>query len=446
VSVALVAGDQDAAREAAAQILASSSASTLARSTASRVLRPVAVRGRLTENEDAADRHQIYRSIAALKRQVRGMPRNAIAWLEMSRQYTLLGQNEQALKAMEAALSLAPEHRFVVRSGARLLVHLDQHDRAHRLVSRVAGAATDPWLVSAEIATASLAERPPTLVRHGRRLMEHAGLPPAHLTELAASLGTLDLEAGRDRQARRLLGRSIEDPNENALAQVEWAREAEKLTIHGLQERLEQDEESFEARALAAANAGRTEQALAEAWHWFFDEPFSTEPALFGSHEAAKIMRFEEGIAFAEHGLQANPQQPVLRNNLAFCLARLDRAEQAAVELRKINRDDMGSDDLAYVVATEGLIAFRSGDHDRGRRLYLEALQLTKRPTNRALALLMLAVEEFRIRAPQRQETAELARNTAVEVLSDEARGWLDHLDKSVEAAGEPTRAENKHS
>jgi Tfp pilus assembly protein PilF len=429
MSVAIVSGRFDEAREAASQLAATPSAPMLARAAAGRLLTrvPESQTRMSLRTDDETDARQVGRAIAALRAQTREDPRNALAWVEMARQYTLLGLEDQALRSMEVAVALAPNSRFVLRSAARLLVHADDALAAHRLLLNSSAAPNDPWLVSAEIATASLAERPARLVKQGRLLMD-ARLPPAHVTELAAALATLELEAGQAKRARRLFTRSIEDPNDNALAQAEWAHTAQRIAIDGLHERLEDAQDSFEAHALEAADGGRTDDAIAEAWKWLYDEPFSSDPALFGSHEAAKAKRFEDGAAFAERGLVANPNQPVLRNNLAFCLARLDRPAQASEQLSKIQRADLDDEDMAFVTATEGLIAYRSGDPLMGRRLYLEAIALTKQKRPKALALLMMAVEESRVKAPDRGETTAIALRAADEALVGEQRGWLQHL------------------
>ena len=74
--------------------------------------------------------------IHALKGQVRRAPRNAIAWVDLARAYAMRGQASSAVRAMEMALRLAPENRFVLRAGARCFVHVDEPDRAHDVLRR----------------------------------------------------------------------------------------------------------------------------------------------------------------------------------------------------------------------------------------------------------------------------------------------------------------------
>src|SRR5207247_5402102 len=53
--------------------------------------------------------------IGRLKAQLREAPRNPTVWVDLARAYTLRGQTEPAVRAMRAALGLAPGNRFVLR-------------------------------------------------------------------------------------------------------------------------------------------------------------------------------------------------------------------------------------------------------------------------------------------------------------------------------------------
>ena len=60
---------------------------------------------------------------------------NPIAYCELARCYTILGQQDKAEEMMNIALHLAPAHRYISRSAARLFLHLGDHDKAHYIVS-----------------------------------------------------------------------------------------------------------------------------------------------------------------------------------------------------------------------------------------------------------------------------------------------------------------------
>ena len=160
--------------------------------------------------------------IGRLRRRVRRDPRQALAWSELARCYTSLGLLPQAQKALFVALRLAPSSRYVLRNAASFYIHTGDPERAHSVLTRADATPGDPWLVAAEVATAHVAGRPSTLAKRGRRMVEGGDFSAFDLTELASELATLELAAGK-RQARRLFEKALLDPNDNSLAQAEWA-------------------------------------------------------------------------------------------------------------------------------------------------------------------------------------------------------------------------------
>jgi tetratricopeptide (TPR) repeat protein len=366
--------------------------------------------------------------IAELKAAVIRNPRNALAWTERSRQYTLQGQLEPAKQSMRCAVAVAPDHRLVLRSAARLFIHRKETDEAQRLLSSSSRTVNDPWLLASEIAAATYGGRSSRLIATGRRMLESGRFPAEHLTELASAVATVDLEAGADRRARRLFESSITAPNDNSLAQAEWA--AARLNVRGIDEKLRTTPESYEALALAASSRGRVDDALEHGWAWLMDQPFSPAPAFFGSHVAARAMLYARGAQFAEQGLIANPGAPMLVNNLAFCLARLNRPLAAHQAIARLDRSKLSDYEVPVITATQGLIAFRSGNPDEGRRLYLDAISaLANNRANRAIARLMLAVEEIRVAAPEWMRSSAVARSDAKAHLAGDSGEWLRHLD-----------------
>ncbi|GMQ84084.1 MAG: hypothetical protein BMS9Abin06_0839 [Gammaproteobacteria bacterium] len=61
--------------------------------------------------------------VRASRARLRQNPRNLLAHIDLSRAYTILGQNKHAVHAMENALRVAPSHRHSLRAAARLFVH-----------------------------------------------------------------------------------------------------------------------------------------------------------------------------------------------------------------------------------------------------------------------------------------------------------------------------------
>ena len=71
--------------------------------------------------------------IRSLKARLKSYPRNGLAWVDMARHYAMLGADKHAIRSMRSALALAPHNRFVLRSAARLYVHIDDAEPGVRV-------------------------------------------------------------------------------------------------------------------------------------------------------------------------------------------------------------------------------------------------------------------------------------------------------------------------
>ncbi len=135
---------------------------------------------------------------------------------------------------------------------------------------------------------------------------------------------------------------------------------------------------------------------------------------------------------------------PMLVNNPAFCLARLGQPREAQQVLARLDCSQLIDDERPVIAATKGLIAFRSGNPEEGRRLYADAIRTLNSRANRAIAMLMLAVEEMRLAAPEREWSSTVARRGAKANLAGDSDGWLRHLEEaeSANARKEPKQSQ----
>jgi tetratricopeptide (TPR) repeat protein len=384
----------------------------------------------LPPTEDIGEEHA-RGQIRQLRRGLRDDPRNALAWAEQARMYVQMGQHDPAKEAMRRALLLAPHHRYLLRAAVRLAVHLDEPGRAHALLLSTPRTQTDPWLTASEISVSALAERNPRYVRQARTLLNHGNWSAGHLTELASALGTAELDAGRSGRARDLFLTSLEIPNDNAVAQAESIGTSVPRVQDRLRDVVDEVPKSYEARSLAAAASGEGSTAVEEAAFWLADQPFSAEPATFGSYHAAAEKDLELSLKFANRGLIANRNNLILKNNAAFALAKLNRADEAAMRLHDVDVSRLSDDEKAMIRATEGLIAFRQSDPDLGQERYLEAIEQAVSPETRFMAGLMLVAETLRLRIPGAQEEAQKFRNEAPQALDRKDQSWLSYLEDS---------------
>lgn len=328
----------------------------------------------LVEPESVHDDHAI--RIRQLRDGLRREPRNPFGWADLALAHASAGNREGAHRAMRTALTLSPNHRIVLRSASRFFIHHDRSSYAHRILQRAEDIRTDPWLLAAELGTASSLNRTSRFTRAAKGLINDGSITPAHKTELAGALGTLHFWDGNTRHARKLFELSLAKPTDNSVAQAQWATNHGLGTLHGLPEHVT-IQRGFEARARLARMLGEWSVMLHECQRWLSDEPFAVEPAINGSFGASiGAMDFDAGIRFARAGLVANPSSQLLRNNLVFALVHRDQNGDLAEAVREFRRVGKPKGDMAITLgATEGLLRYRRGSPREGRRLYLKAIK-----------------------------------------------------------------------
>lgn len=327
-------------------------------------------------------------------------PRDAIGWCELARYYTIVGKLKRARRAVRTAVALAPNNRFILRSASRCFVHLGEPDVALDILRRSSGAKSDPWLAAAQLAIAQIVGKPTRLYRDARELSKSKSFAPFHLAELNAALSTMEMSAGNEKGARKMLQAALTDPTENALAQAWWARSRFRIQLKPMQLRASH---TFEANTRALVLGDKWQAALHAASLWLTDEPFSSNPALQLSFMlSVAFERHDEAVGILKSVLRSNPDDLLLLNNLAFALGQLGRTSEAREILTRLDLNHAPADRAVALIAAEGLLRFREGDVKSGREFYARAIQLAKnhqQERHAALAALYLAKEEKRAKS-----------------------------------------------
>lgn len=362
-----------------------------------------------------APAHEIRR----LKFWLSNYPNDSISHVEIARNYTLLGELSPAAEHLRVALALAPQTRFVLRSAARFDIHRGEKgdpEHAWRILEK--RAKVDPWICAARVAIADLHGFPIEGRRALTDLLERQS-DPADISELAAVVGTLELKSGRQRRGESFLQKSLIAPNENVIAQLEWASSQSSFQFD---EALLSKTIAPEAQATHANRAGNWVEAVDYSMQWLSDEPFSARPAFFGGFIASEMLQdFKAARWFAENGLASNPHDAGLMNNLAFSLIHLNEIESADELLIRARRAILLPRQKIILTATEGLSEFRKGHIASGERLYSEAIQsaLAAGDTETArIGMLHLVFEKIRSgQAPNKESISRF-----ISYFSDEKR------------------------
>lgn len=373
--------------------------------------------------------------LRALRHVMRRSPRRATFHIDAALAHATLGNKASANREARIALELAPTNRFVVRSAARLLISQDEPDEAAWILRHSGSHINDPWVLAPLMSAMQLAGEKPTEFRTARELSTIGNHSPADLAELWAEMATIELAAGKTKTARGLFRSSLQNPNDNVVAQAEWASKAGGFTLSQADLSVER---GYEARSRAFAREAKWNESVVEGQAWQRDEPFSLEPALSTSYVAALVLEdYQRALDVASSGLRFHPNDPILRNNAAFAAAKLGDTEKAREHLRHAGNSG-GSDDRNAVVATRGLIAFRDGNPAAGRALYTRAVNEFRRAGNADLSVLassLWALEELRIQSPVARSARDAAQEDFARAQLPETKVLVDRVEAAFSSA-----------
>ena len=373
--------------------------------------------------------------LRALRHVIRRSPRRATFHVDAALAHATLGNRKSANREARIALELAPTNRFVVRSAARLLISQDEPDEAAWILRHFGSYASDPWVLAPLMSAMQLAGEKPTEFRAARELSALGNHSAADLAELWAEMATIELGAGKTKAARGLFRSSLQNPNDNVVAQAEWASKAGGFTLSEADLSVER---GYEARSRAFAREAKWSQSVIEGQAWQRDEPFSLEPALSTSYIAALVLEdYQKALDVASSGLNFHPKDPTLRNNAAFAAAKLGDTEKAREHLRHAGHA-AGSDERNAMVATRGLIAFRDGQPAVGRALYTQAVNEFRRAGNADMSVLassLWALEELRIQSPIALNARDAAQEDFARAQLPEAKVLVNRVEAAFSSA-----------
>ena len=374
LGVAIVVGNRGTDVMEAAELLTSdvSDAPTLARALGNAVLSGTA---HAVGHADASE-HTVRAHIRTLKEWTRQEPRDAIAWVDLARMYCLVGHISGSKKCMDVAVGIAPNNRFVLRCAGRFWLHVGDPEKGYGcLVKGLVTANRDPWLMAAGIALSDTVNRRSPLLSRADRMLDDPRYSPKDVSELAAEMATRDSRAHKVGRAKKRFRQALEMPTENTLAQVAWVAQGGSRAVKSDIVAILTDD-AFEAKAQHYFYSGEWRQTIIECEKWACDEPYRSHPAIKGSYVAAVgLSDYVECDRLATAGLRANPANFALLNNKAFACAHLRDFGTARRILGYLEKSRLSEEERSVFLATSGLVAYRTGNINKGRELYREALK-----------------------------------------------------------------------
>lgn len=349
------------------------------------------------ENSTAPEGLDSHKRVADLRRILRANPENPLALLDLAQHQVSVGNGGQAERTVKTALSLSPNSRLVLRTLARLNVHLDKSDKktekvsdALRLIGRHARTPNDPWLMATEIALSDVAGVGSKFASKGLKFLKDKRAGAGDLSELACAIGGLELKSGNLKRAREFFRLALLQPNDNVLAQA--VTEQGHLGIEIASSPAQRDAVAVaqEAQTLLAWNSLRAEEAQAHATLWHDEEPFSSRPLQFLTTLYAVQCDYASAEALARQGLVADPNDAGLLANLSYALANSGHYEEAKATLRRLLRIAPARYE-PVALATYGLISMKQGDYLVGDQYYMAAMSDFRHRKDHALESMCFA-------------------------------------------------------
>jgi len=371
---------------------------------------------------------KVRQQIQRTRLHLRGFPIDPIMWTDLAFYYTLIYKFDKARRCIETATQIAPSNRHVLRSAARFYIHIGEPEKALFLLRKFDVAKSDPWLIAAELSICETFSKSSKYKKIGLEFVNDESIHPQNKSELCAALGTLEINHGEIKKAKRLFKCSLISPNENVIAQVEWIEPRANLNINS---RNTEVPGLFEANTRKKMKEGAFDCSFDEALMWQEFQQFSSKPGVLGSYIAMLGLEdYKKALLIIEKAEISSPNDAMLLNNKACALASLNNINEAIETINRIDVYSLENRENGTFSATLGLINFRLGNFEKGRLLYDKAINIfetTGETPSIAIACFYRGREEDRIGS----ETADLYLNRAFKLAQKHEQ---KELLKSIES------------
>jgi tetratricopeptide (TPR) repeat protein len=314
-----------------------------------------------------SDEERIHGLISTLKGYVRQYPHDALTWNDLAFYYASIGESNKAERSMRTAYHLFSQHPFLARSYARLLVHQNEPGKALHILKKTGLNKSHPEILSADIAIRTAFDIGKPDISVARRLIDKYSKNHLLISELSASVGTIEVENGALKKGRAHLMMSSIQPTENTVAQLKWMLQQHKVSIP-LRENTIQ---SLEANAIYFYNRKDYKSCRNELIELHKFQPFSFQAladagymSLIGLDDPGEVIDFSE---YYSHFLPGNV---IAQNNYIVAKMEMGNMEGLEKRIQEVSFIAENDRDKAMISATLGMYLYLTDDIGQGRKLY----------------------------------------------------------------------------
>ncbi len=343
---------------------------------------PEAIRNFFSEDIDFAVEYSTPQvAISSIRKQTLLHPNDAYLWLELARNYLTVGSTKKSEKALLIAKSIAPNDRYISRSMMRFYHHTHDIDKALHYVRKMNSLASDPMILSGEIALCNTVGRPTKNIKQARQMLQSQNYSALSLSELTSEIATMEIMSGKERMGKKLLAQSLTVPTENALAQTTWINQC-VINLPWIQDvNYLNVPNNFEGEVyLGLASKDKPidwSYLFEQCKQWNTYQPFSRNPIYLAGNIATDFLeKYQEAYDFSISALPNHRDEAGLLNNIAYA-AILNGDKDNAQKYLNMQWSKCRTDEEKVVYfATRGLYEFRFGDVLLGKESYVKSFEL----------------------------------------------------------------------
>jgi len=309
---------------------------------------------------------------------VREYPNDALRWMDLAHYYLLAGNQIKAEKHINIALSLNNTNAHIIRSAARYFVYRENPEKALQIIRNSNSLNNNPLLLSSEISISEAFEIKSKAIKKAREKLFDGNYSISQLSELNATLATLEFNSGSYKKGKHYLENALCTPNENTLAQAQFLIRKYDCSF---------DSTLFKIPCRYEADAWNYYQnmdfndSLKQARQWFYYQPFSSRPAILYSYIQSLIFENNgEALKVLNDAIKLSKGDFSLINNKTVALAQNGNIEEAIQELEKLmSFSDIDEGESGVLLATMGLVEYKKNNYLLGRKYYKEAIEKFKK-------------------------------------------------------------------
>ncbi len=174
---------------------------------------------------------KVHLIIHKLKKVVKFNPRDSLTWMDLGFYYSILGEYKRAEYCTEIAKNLDPQSSYIARAYSRFLVQIDDPEQAVWYLKGLQNLKTNPLILSAYMAIGSAFDIVKPNVKLGLSLVDNWKGEQARVSELAATIGTIELQNGALKKGKKHLQQALNEPSENVVSHVKWLHHKHNINL-----------------------------------------------------------------------------------------------------------------------------------------------------------------------------------------------------------------------